>query len=156
VGGALDVLVLILASSIAVTLDVMLRVLLVLAMAALAFASDIGWRGFALPQRHRQIPQLAFDKGHLQAAGVFGFQLGLGWLTLMPMAAPWVLATSILLGMVSFWHAALIAIGWALGRSTLAWSGVARPVGRGYVPELSVVRLASCLSTLTAVLLVVT
>ena len=92
----------------------------------------------SLPENKRQIPAHIFGQPPTRAAMNFGFQLGTGVRTYVPVPAPYVLPLLLLVGWVPLGVAVSLAVGFGFGRAlplltplSLARNG---PVGAAYLP----------------------
>jgi hypothetical protein len=85
------------------------------AIAALTVA-DLLQSPLRLPQRTELIPQEVFAKGMSRGIARFGFEYGTGFRTLIPSAAPYVLAVFLLAANLPLWQSGLVG----------AWFGAAR------------------------------
>ena len=72
---------------------------------------------FSLPENKRQIPAHIFGQPPTRAAMKFGFELGTGVRTYMPVPAPYVLPLLLLMGWVPLSVAVSLAVGFGLGRA---------------------------------------
>lgn len=85
------------------------------AIAALTVA-DLIQSPLRLPQRTELIPQGVFARGMSRGIARFGFEYGTGFRTLIPSAAPYVLAVFLLAANLPWWQSGLVG----------AWFGAAR------------------------------
>lgn len=132
-----------------------IRVAVFLCILVLAVLKDTGLINVEIPQRHRQIPQTAFRRG-LPVGGLrFGVELGLGFRTLIPRSAPYVVLTSLVLFEFELWSSIVAGLAWGLGRSLTAWArqfnrsttAWDRSLGRPSVPLFAAASFSSSLVT---------
>jgi hypothetical protein len=92
---------------------------------------------FSLPENKRQIPAHIFGQPPTRAAMKFGFELGTGVRTYVPVPAPYLLPLFLLVGWMPLAVAVSLAIGFGLGRALplLTPLSVARngPVGAAFL-----------------------
>lgn len=120
VGGALvTALAAWLASGFVEPLAAPLRAGLLVAGAALAWGAKHGplVGRVRLPETRRQIPISVFFHGLVRGAARFGFEMGTGMRTYVPSWAPYVLALALVLARPTLGQAALVALGFGLGRA---------------------------------------
>lgn len=95
-----------------------LRLVLFAVFAFLAFAVDVGWLRFQIPQRKGMIEQSRFRSGRASKDFfLFGFELGTGCRTYLPSAIPHTVAVWVLLVVDSYSLVVLAAGGWGLART---------------------------------------
>lgn len=93
----------------------------VAAVGVVVILQDLRVRDFKLPQPSRQVPQEVFHGSVLRAALRFGFELGTGFLTRVPGAAPYFLAVALLFEVSRPRIALITGCAFGLGRSLMPW-----------------------------------
>lgn len=90
----------------------------VLAVAVVALVVlDLTSRALPLPQRGELIPQDVFHRGMRRGAFRFGLEYGTGFRTLVPSAAPYVVALLVLLAIPPWWWALVLGSAFGAARS---------------------------------------
>ena len=86
---------------------------------------------FRLPQRRRLIPQTVFNRGVMRGALVFGYGLGLGFVTYVSSGAAYLLAVSLVAIQPAPALAIAAGLGFGAGRAVMVWSrlGSGDPIG---------------------------
>jgi hypothetical protein len=91
---------------------------LVVALAVVALVvADLTQRRLALPQRTELIPQEVFARGMTRGIARFGVEYGTGFRTLVPSAAPYVLAVFLLGANLPWWQTVLAGAVFGAARS---------------------------------------
>lgn len=78
-------------------------------------------RRVRLPQRQVMIPPTRFAGSLRSGFLLFGFELGLGFRTIIPSVGPYLAAAAVLLLSESLTDVMLISLGWGVGRSVPLW-----------------------------------
>ncbi|MGI5163933.1 hypothetical protein ACQEU3_06210 [Spirillospora sp. CA-253888] len=117
IGGTLSATVIWLLSGLAEPLPSQARTALIVLVAALGVARELGWLAIPLPQNARQIPQEVLQfrlrRGSLQ----FGFEMGTGVRTYVSASSPYVLALGLLLSHQGLAACALAGLAFGGGRA---------------------------------------
>lgn len=92
-------------------------VVLAIALAGL----DLATSSLPLPQRTTLIPQEVFHRGMRRGLFLFGIEYGVGWRVLIPSAAPWIIAATLVLINPSWWITVAAGTVFGLGRSLAIW-----------------------------------
>ncbi|MCP2335829.1 hypothetical protein [Actinomadura rupiterrae] len=119
-GGTLSAAVIWLASGLTAPLPHAVRAGLIIAVAALAAARDIGLLKIPLPQNSRQIPQEVLMHRLRTGTLQFGFEMGTGVRTYVSASSPYVLALGLFLAHLSAPATLLAGATFGAGRSLSA------------------------------------
>lgn len=102
-------------------LPVDLRLITAVVIVLALVVTDLLSATLPLPQRDTLIPQEVFARGMGSGLFRFGVEYGLGWRVLVPSAAPWILATTLVLLNLPWWQTVLAGALFGLGRSVAIW-----------------------------------
>lgn len=116
-GGLLVALALALLSSLATPIPLLLRQALAVTLLCLLVVRDVLAPNLSLPQRTTLIPQRVFDRGPSRGLLRFGVEYGSGLRTLVPAAAPYILASSLLLVPLPIGETLLVGLAFGAGRA---------------------------------------
>lgn len=114
-GGATSGMALAVLAGLASAIPERARVALLLTLVLALVATDLAQRRLRLPQRHTLIPQSVFAAGIARGIFRFGYEYGTGVRTLIPSAAPYVVAVALLLIGLPWWSC--VAVGAVFGFS---------------------------------------
>lgn len=128
-GGATTGVALALASGLASALPLPWRAGAALAVVAALVVLDLVQRRLTLPQRETLIPQEVFAGGMLRGITWFGYEYGSGVRTLIPSAASYIVAFSLVMLNLPWWQTAAVAALFGFARSWAA--GLALAFSRG-------------------------
>lgn len=128
-GGATTGLGLALASGLASGLPLGWRAVAALVVAVGLVALDLVQRRLTLPQRETLIPQEVFAGGMLRGIAWFGYEYGSGVRTLIPSAASYIVAFTLVMVNLPWWQTVALAALFGFARSWAA--GLALAFSRG-------------------------
>jgi hypothetical protein len=103
-------------------------------VATFLLARELGIVNYQLPERRRLIPSPRLDLPFPLGTFAFSAELGLGWRTVVPRAAPYGLLVAVMAS-ASFPVGAVAAVGWGIGRAVPVL--VAVRVRSGSVDDMS-------------------
>lgn len=154
-GGALTGAALGLLSGLLSPIPLAVRLVLIAAIAVALAGLDLASPALRLPQRTRLIPQEVFAAGMARGGFRFGVEYGCGFRTLIPSAAPYIVAGFLLLAGVSWWWAVALGAGFGAARSAavLQFLLLGRPGWQRFLSEHTRV-LERAGAGLTAVLVI--
>jgi len=89
---------------------------LVVNVAIIGAAADLGFVNPRLPENARQVPEDVFNHRPLPSALRFGYELGTGVMTYAPAVAPYVAALALLAFGEEFATAVLVGVSFGIGR----------------------------------------
>lgn len=135
-GGCASALVIWVLSGLVAARPDALALAVVVAVAVAATAREIGILHFPLPQRRRQVPQSVFHNARHAAALQFGLEMGTGVMTYTTAAAPYVLATMLLMISGSWQFAVVTGVGFGFGRAMMPLARYVSGVGDSWDDRL--------------------
>lgn len=120
-GGFASAFVALLAGGMLSWLPLVVRGALFGVVVSITVSSDLALRPRRLPHRTQMIPPTRFKRSLYRGMFLFGVELGLGFRTVLPATAPYVLMAGLVLLGEGMSSAVVAGVGWGLGRSLPLW-----------------------------------